>query len=31
MDADLIRLIAGALAVTIVGLIIWRRKRQASD
>ena len=31
MDMNLIRLIAGALAVTIIGLIVWRRRRQSSE
>jgi LPXTG-motif cell wall-anchored protein len=31
MDLNLIRVLAGALAVAIVGVIVWRRKRQASE
>ena len=31
MDLNLVRVLAGALAVAIVGVIVWRRKRQASE
>jgi predicted Rdx family selenoprotein len=32
MDSvTLIRLVAGVLAVIVLGVIIWRRKRQASE
>ena len=31
MDANTIRIVAGVLAVIVLGIIIWRRKRQASE
>jgi LPXTG-motif cell wall-anchored protein len=32
MDAvTLVRIIAGILAVVVLGIIIWRRRRQASE
>jgi LPXTG-motif cell wall-anchored protein len=30
-DVTLIRIIAGILAVVVLGIIIWRRRRQASE
>jgi LPXTG-motif cell wall-anchored protein len=29
--ATLIRIVAGALALVVLGIIIWRRKRQTID
>jgi LPXTG-motif cell wall-anchored protein len=29
MDSNTIRIVAGVLAVIIVGIIIWRRKQKA--
>ena len=31
MDATMIRIVAGALAVVILLVIIWRRKRKAVE
>ena len=31
MDATTIRIVAGILAVLVLGIIIWRRRRQASQ
>ena len=31
MDSDTIRVIAGVLAVVILGIIVWRRRKQTSD
>jgi len=31
MDASWIRIIAGALALVVLVIIIWRRKRKALD
>ena len=31
MDATMIRIIAGALAVLVLVVIIWRRKRKALE
>ncbi len=31
MDATTIRIAAGILAVVVLGIIIWRRRRQASQ
>jgi LPXTG-motif cell wall-anchored protein len=31
MDPNTIRIAAGVLAVVVLGIIIWRRKRQASE
>jgi hypothetical protein len=31
MDLGMIRVIAGVLAVVLVGIILWRRSRQAAD
>jgi LPXTG-motif cell wall-anchored protein len=30
-NTTLIRIIAGALALVVLGIIIWRRKRQTID
>ena len=30
-DVTMIRTIAGALAITVFGIIVWRRNRQASE
>lgn len=31
MDATMIRVIAGVLAVVVLFVIVWRRKKQASE
>jgi LPXTG-motif cell wall-anchored protein len=31
MDASMIRIIAGVLAVVVLFIIIWRRKKKALD
>jgi LPXTG-motif cell wall-anchored protein len=31
MDSTTIRIVAGILAVVVLGIIIWRRRRQASQ
>ena len=31
MDTTTIRIIAGVLALVVLGIIIWRRKRQTID
>jgi len=31
MDANTIRIIAGVLAVIVLGIIIWRRSRKAGE
>ena len=31
MDSDTIRVIAGVLAVVVLGIIVWRRRKQTSD
>jgi LPXTG-motif cell wall-anchored protein len=31
MDSMMIRIVAGVLAVVVLGVIIWRRKRQTSE
>ncbi len=31
MDSTTIRIVAGILAVLVLGIIIWRRRRQASQ
>ena len=31
MDANTVRIVAGVLAVVVLGIIIWRRKRQAAE
>ena len=30
-DVTMIRTIAGALAIAVFGIIVWRRNRQASE
>jgi hypothetical protein len=30
MDINMIRILAGVLALVVVGIIVWRRNRQAS-
>jgi LPXTG-motif cell wall-anchored protein len=31
MDTNMVRIVAGILAVIVLGVIIWRRKRQSSE
>jgi len=31
MDANTIRIIAGILAVIVLGIIVWRRSRKAGE
>jgi hypothetical protein len=31
MDEGMVRIVAGVLAVVLVGVIMWRRNRQASE
>lgn len=30
MDVNVIRILAGVLALAVIGIIVWRRNRQAS-
>ena len=31
MNADTIRIVAGVLAVVVLGVIVWRRSRKTGD
>jgi LPXTG-motif cell wall-anchored protein len=31
MDSTMIRVIAGVLAVVVLAIIVWRRRKQSSD
>jgi len=31
MDSTMIRVIAGVLAVVVIAIIVWRRRKQSSD